>query len=74
MSVPAVSPLTPREHAVLTLLAAGLDIRVISKDLDISLHTCRSYVKSVLAKLGAHSQLEAVVVAHSRGMLAPRAQ
>ena len=63
------SPLTPREHEVLTLLASGRDVRSISKDLDISLHTCRSYVKSLLAKLGAHSQLEAVVVAHSRGLL-----
>lgn len=65
------SPLTPREHDVLTLLAAGRDVRAISKELAISVSTCRSYVKSLLAKLGAHSQLEAVVVAHDRGLLGP---
>lgn len=66
------SPLTPREHAVLQLLAAGRDARSISKELDISLSTCRSYVKSLLAKLGAHSQLEAVVIAHDRGLVGPQ--
>lgn len=65
------SPLTPREHDVLVLLAAGRDVRSISKELDISMSTCRSYVKSLLTKLGAHSQLEAVVIAHARGLLAP---
>src|SRR5687768_15685372 len=33
-----VSPCTPREHEVLTLLAAGHDVRWISKELDISPH------------------------------------
>ena len=69
--VPA-SPLTPREQEVLTLLASGRDVRSISKDLAISPHTCRGCVKSLLAKLGVHSQLEAVVVAHERGLLDPR--
>jgi len=66
------SPLTRREHEVLTLLAGGRDVRSISQELDISLNTCRSYVKSLLAKLGAHSQLEAVVIAHDRGLLLRR--
>ncbi|MGZ5399617.1 MAG: response regulator transcription factor [Nocardioides sp.] len=66
------SPLTPREHEVLALLASGRDVRSISKMLGISLNTCRSYVKALLAKLGAHSQLEAVVVAHERGLLGPK--
>ena len=65
------SLLTTREHDILTLLAAGRDVRSISKDLDISLSTCRSDVKSLLAKLDVHSQLEAVVVAHERGLLGP---
>lgn len=67
-----VSPLTPREHQVLTLLAEGRDVRSISQELDISISTCRSYVKAVLSKLGAHSQLEAVVMAHTRGLLGPQ--
>lgn len=66
------SLLTPREHQVLVLLASGRDLRAISKELSISLNTCRSYVKAVLSKLGVHSQLEAVVVAHERGLLGHR--
>jgi DNA-binding CsgD family transcriptional regulator len=35
----------------------------------ISLHTCRSYIKNVLAKLDAHSQLEAVATATRVGIV-----
>ncbi|MBO9522815.1 MAG: response regulator transcription factor [Nocardioidaceae bacterium] len=56
-------PLTHRELEVLRLLAAGLDTGVIAHELGISVNTCRGYVKTLLAKLGAHSQLEAVVIA-----------
>ena len=31
--------------------------------------TCRGHVKSLLLKLGAHSQLEAVVIAAREGLL-----
>jgi DNA-binding NarL/FixJ family response regulator len=61
--------LTAREHEVLNLMGHGLDARAIARRLGISVHTCRGYVKSVLAKLGAHSQLEAVAVATRRGLL-----
>jgi DNA-binding NarL/FixJ family response regulator len=56
-------PLTAREQEVLRLLAAGLDTGQIAHELGISVNTCRGYVKTLLAKLGAHSQLEAVVIA-----------
>ena len=45
------------------LLGQGRDPRWIAKEFGVSLHTCRWYVKSILAKLDVHSQLEAVVVA-----------
>ena len=61
--------LTSREFDVLRLLGHGLDPRTISRALAISLHTCRGHVKNVLAKLGAHSQLEAVVVATRAGLI-----
>jgi DNA-binding NarL/FixJ family response regulator len=61
--------LTGRELEVLRLMGAGLDARAIARQLGISVHTCRGYVKSVLAKLEAHSQLEAVAVATRRGLL-----
>lgn len=64
-----VPPLTARELEVLRLLAAGLDAGVIARELGISVNTCRGYVKNLLAKLGAHSQLEAVVIAMRRGLI-----
>jgi DNA-binding NarL/FixJ family response regulator len=74
-TTPVVGPrgggLTAREHEVLELMASGLDPRAIARRLGISVHTCRGYVKAVLAKLDAHSQLEAVAVATRRGMIQP---
>jgi DNA-binding CsgD family transcriptional regulator len=35
----------------------------------ISIYTARGHVKSVLRKLGAHSQLEAVAVARKLGLV-----
>ncbi len=64
------SLLTDRELDVLRLLGQGRDTRTIAELLNISVHTARGYVKSILAKLGAHTQLEAVVVAQRRGYLA----
>ncbi|MGA8210809.1 MAG: response regulator transcription factor [Nocardioidaceae bacterium] len=61
--------LTPRELEVLQMLAAGLDARLIAREIGISLNTCRGYVKSLLAKLGAHSQLEAVAIAMRHGLI-----
>jgi len=61
--------LTPREQEVLTLLGEGLDVTVIAKRLGMSLNTCRGHVKSLLMKLGSHSQLEAVVEAVHQGLL-----
>lgn len=67
----APSLLTDRELDVLRLLGQGRDTRTIAGMLEISVHTARGYVKSILAKLGAHTQLEAVVVAQRRGYLPP---
>jgi DNA-binding NarL/FixJ family response regulator len=67
--LPSAPALTPREHHVLDLMGEGLDPHAIAGELGISLNTCRGYQKSILAKLGAHSQLEAVVVASRRGLI-----
>ncbi|GAY11123.1 putative two-component system response regulator [Pseudonocardia sp. N23] len=61
--------LTGRELDVLRALARGLDAHRIAGDLGISLHTTRDHIKMLLAKLGAHTQLEAVVVAHRLGVV-----
>ena len=60
---------TPRELDVLRGLASGRDPQSIARGLGMSVNTCRGHVKSILGKLGAHSQLEAVVIALRRGLL-----
>lgn len=64
--------LTPRERDVLLHLAQGLAPKAIARLLNISVHTCRGYVKSLLSKLGVRSQLEAVVRAQALGLVPPR--
>jgi DNA-binding NarL/FixJ family response regulator len=66
---PGTSELAPRELEVLLLLEEGLAVQQISRRLSISIHTARGYVKALLAKLDAHTQLEAVAVAKRRGLL-----
>lgn len=61
--------LTSREQQVLDLLAEGLDVTAIGKRLGIRTSTCRGYVQNVLTKLDAHTQLEAVAQARTRGLL-----
>jgi DNA-binding NarL/FixJ family response regulator len=72
-AAPPGPALTSREHEVLTMLAAGRDLTVISRELSISINTCRGHVKSLLVKLGAHSQLQAVVIAMRNGLIGPDA-
>ena len=61
--------LTPRELMVLRQLANGKDTATVARQLGLSVHTCRGYVKSLLVKLDAHSQLEAVAIAIRRGIV-----
>jgi DNA-binding NarL/FixJ family response regulator len=61
--------LTDRERETLAALSEGLDVRRMSARLGISPHTCRGHVRRLLAKLGAHSQLEAVALAQKHGLL-----
>ena len=68
---PVLDILTPRETDVLQLMGEGLDVRTIARELGITEQTCRGYVKSLLSKLGAHSQLQAVVTAWRLGLLRP---
>jgi len=62
-------PLSERELSVLVRMADGRDVTSIAHELRISSHTSRGHVKSVLSKLGAHSQLEAVVIAVRIGLV-----
>ena len=55
--------LTPREREVLQLLAEGIATEGIAQRLVVSSHTVRNHIRSILAKLDAHSRLEAVAIA-----------
>lgn len=61
-ATPDDSGLSRRELEVLQLLAEANSVPEISKMLHLSVHTIRNHIKQVLSKLGAHSQLEAVVI------------
>jgi DNA-binding NarL/FixJ family response regulator len=64
--------LTAREQEVLGLMGEGLDPSAIAERLVLSVYTARGHVKNVMMKLGAHTQLEAVVFATKSGLLPPR--
>jgi len=61
--------LTERERAVLRLLADGLDSRAIAQESGLTVATVRTYVQTILEKLGAHSRLQAVMRAQEYGLL-----
>jgi PAS domain S-box-containing protein len=65
----ALERLTPREVEVLLALAEGLDSQSIADRLFISIRTERNHVASILAKLGVHSQLQALVFAMRYGVV-----
>lgn len=49
---------------MLGCLAAGMDTRMIASMLFISPITVRNHIQNLLRKLGVHSRLEAVALAH----------
>ena len=61
--------LTPRESEVLALLAEGLSNKEIASRLDISDHTAKFHVNSILQKMGAQKRVEAVVRAARLGII-----
>jgi len=61
--------LTRRELEVLQMLAAGLSNKEIAARLNISEHTVKFHVASILGKLGAGSRTEAVSQGIRRGLV-----
>jgi NarL family two-component system response regulator YdfI len=62
--------LTAREGEVLRLVALGQGNKEIAAQLNVSEHTVKFHVSSVLAKLGAQSRTEAVTIGILRGLVA----
>ena len=63
------APLTRRELEVLRLLAAGMNTRRLAETLRVSTATVRNHAQSIMQKLGVHSRLAAVAVAHSHRLV-----
>ena len=62
--------LTAREVEVLRLMARGHRNKQVAAQLNISEHTAKFHVSSVLAKLGARTRTEAVTIGVMRGLVA----
>jgi DNA-binding NarL/FixJ family response regulator len=61
--------LTPREKEVLRLMAEGLASRDIADKLGISYATVRTHIRSLDAKLGVHSKVQAIVKARELALI-----
>jgi NarL family two-component system response regulator YdfI len=61
--------LTPREIEVLSMLAEGLGNKTIAWRLNISEHTVKFHVGSILSKLNASSRTEAVTLGIRQGLI-----
>jgi len=63
------TPLAPREHDVLVLLAAGHTFLGCAARLGLAEATVKAYARSLYTKLGVHSRGEAVARARDHGLL-----
>ncbi len=69
-TAPSSSPLlTPREQDVLRLLAEGLPNKGVASRLEVSEHTVKFHVNSIMGKLNAQNRTEAVTLATRLGFL-----
>jgi response regulator RpfG family c-di-GMP phosphodiesterase/DNA-binding CsgD family transcriptional regulator len=60
--------ITRRESELLGYLAGGLALPEIADAMSISMSTARNHTQRVIEKLGAHSKLEAVLIAMREGL------
>jgi DNA-binding NarL/FixJ family response regulator len=71
-STPAPVPahgLTPREVEVLQCVASGQSNVEIAAGLTLSVHTVKTHVASILAKLGLRDRIQVVVYAYHNGLV-----
>ena len=64
-------PLSRGEIRVLRYMPTNLSTPEIARELSVSVHTVRTHVRHLFAKLGAHSRTEAVARARTLGLLTP---
>ena len=66
---PGFGDLTPRQYEILRHLGDGCSTRDIASELGISEDTVRNHIRGIFKVLGVHSRLEAVSVAHAKGLI-----
>ncbi len=62
-----IDPLTPREEAVLDLIAAGRTNTEIATDLFLSISTVKTHIGALMTKLSARNRVELVIWAYESG-------
>jgi two-component system nitrate/nitrite response regulator NarL len=70
----SLGSLTSREQQVLMRMMEGECTKHVARSLEIAQSTARTHTRNVLAKLGAHSRLEATAIAAKAGLPARRGQ
>ena len=68
---PPLEALSESELRVLRYLPTNLPVPQIAGELYVSVHTVKTHMKHLYAKLGTHTRAEAVDRARSLGLLAP---
>ncbi|MDK8180237.1 response regulator transcription factor [Paenibacillus sp. UMB4589-SE434] len=66
------SPLTSREHEILSFVAKGLSNKEISCRLDISEHTVKNHLKNILQKLHLENRVQLARYAYEHGWMNKR--
>lgn len=64
--------LTPRQIEILQLMADGVPVQEIARQLHMSPYTLRTHVQNILTRLGVHTKLEALAVAIRHGKISTR--
>jgi ATP/maltotriose-dependent transcriptional regulator MalT len=64
-----LDPLSVRELEVLQLMAQGATNQGIARALTLAIETVKRHVSNIISKLGAYNRTQAVVRAHSLGLL-----
>lgn len=66
-----IAKLTLREQEVLTLMAKGLSNQEIADQLAFSVHTTKTHVGNIMAKVGANDRAQLVIVGYESGLIVP---
>lgn len=62
-------PLTDRERTVMRLLCAGASNKAIARELDLSVNTVKTHVRTIYGKLGVSSRAELAAFVHEARLL-----